>query len=397
MKNLSRVGLSIFLIFFPSFILAANPLDVVINEIAWMGTKVEEVEEKNWWRYEWLELYNNTDQPISLEGWKIELYRTDLDWSLQLKGIIQPRDYFLIVSSDKIFKNYDFNYSNLGGKFINSGQKVILKDNSGNVVDNLDCFSFGKWFAGDNLTKQTMERKDSHLIGDDPNNWVTSQNPGGTPRSKNSLFSEESKLPNYPSGIIINEILPSPQGPDEKGEYIEIFNQNDFEVDLSGWKIADVEGITTTYNFQNGKKISAKGFLVLYRTETKITLNNNGDGLNLIQPDGKIVDSVSYQNAPKGKSFNRKDSEWLWSQNLTPGKENIFLSNEVKPEKKEEKSPPEIKEIEKKEMAAIGKGIEEKNFSPLFLIALFISFFFSLLILFLKKRLEKFDFRKGKE
>ena len=105
---------------------------------------------KNWWRYEWLELYNNTNQAISLEGWKIELYQIELDWTLELEKEIPANSLFLIVSSDKIASDANLNYSNLGGKFTNSGQKVILKDNLGNIIDYLDCFSFGGWFAGDN-------------------------------------------------------------------------------------------------------------------------------------------------------------------------------------------------------------------------------------------------------
>jgi len=30
--------------------------EVVINEIAWMGTPVEGIDGKQWWRHEWIEL-----------------------------------------------------------------------------------------------------------------------------------------------------------------------------------------------------------------------------------------------------------------------------------------------------------------------------------------------------
>jgi len=66
----------------------------------------------------------------------------------------------------------------------------------------------------------------------------------------------------YPAGIVINEILPSPEGPDEENEWIEIYNQNDFEADLSGWKIKDAEGTKTKYAFPAGTGISARGYLL---------------------------------------------------------------------------------------------------------------------------------------
>jgi hypothetical protein len=149
-----------------------------------MGTKVQGTEQKNWWRYEWFELYNNTDSPIVLDGWSLELYRSDLDWKLALKGAIQPKKYFLIVSSDKISTIFDQNYSNLAGKFVNGGQRVLLRDSSGLTADELDCS--GGWFAGNNEEKLTMERIDTLSPGNNKDNWAQSKNQNGTPGAKNN-------------------------------------------------------------------------------------------------------------------------------------------------------------------------------------------------------------------
>lgn len=445
------VSLLVLFFAFPSR--AANSLDVVINEIAWMGTKIDEVEPKNWWRYEWLELYNNTNRSISLDGWKIELYRTDLDWSLKLKGIILAQDYFLIVASDKIFSNYDLNYSNLGGKFINSGQKVLLKDALGNVIDEVDCFSYGKWFAGNNQTKQTMERINS-LLASKAENWKDSRNSGGTPGGKNSVtvgleseikreFDPEQKIlnkpeidqelktcplsefraptvetpncrnpdlrqseprppkvKNYPSGIVFNEIFPSPIGPDEKEEWIEIFNQNNFEVDLSGWQIADSKGKTKIYTFPKGTIVGPKGFLVLSRQTTKITLNNSGDSLKLLWPNGKIIDSLSYKKAQRGQSYNRTKSKWIWSSILTPGSANITPSLFSKLEENKnptivattvKEEPKKTLTSDKEKLAVISEQISNNSsfsFLFIFLIALAVAFFSGIAILILKKRLK---------
>jgi len=43
---------------------AANSLDVVINEIVWMGTQAA-------YQDEWIELYNNTGSVITLDGWQL--------------------------------------------------------------------------------------------------------------------------------------------------------------------------------------------------------------------------------------------------------------------------------------------------------------------------------------
>ena len=194
----------------------------------------------------------------------------------------------------------------------------------------------------------------------------------------------------YPDGIIFSEILPSPEGADETEEWIETFNQNNFEVLLSGWKITDTTGKITTYTFPEETKISSGGFLVLSRPTTKITLNNDGDGLKLIRPDGKIVSEIAYEKAPLGQSYNFINSSWSWSSNLTPGAENFspFLQPEEKmgaESLKDSLSQPE----EKRKLAAIGEQISKPS-NPLFilLIALPLAFFSGAIILFLKKRLK---------
>ena len=137
-------------------------------------------------------------------------------------------------------------------------------------------------------------------------------------------------------------------------EWIEIFNQNDFDVDLVDWQIGDIIGKTAVYTFLEGTKISSKGFLVFSRPETKITLNNDGDSLNLLQPDGKIIDVLTYEKAPLGQSYNREGGikeDWFWSPILTPGAQNETptpLSETKTVAEKEGNEEPAIKDKFKK-------------------------------------------------
>jgi hypothetical protein len=159
---MSRFLLLVFVYFFPSVAFA----QVVINEVAWMGTAEN-------WRYEWLELLNNSSQEVSLDGWVIELSRTDIDFTINLEGGISAGDYFLIVASEDIFPFYDYNYANLGGKFINSGQRVVLKNANGDIVDEIDALD--GWPAGDNRTKETMQLS--------AGSWITAT---PTPKAENA-------------------------------------------------------------------------------------------------------------------------------------------------------------------------------------------------------------------
>ena len=66
---------------------SANMRDVVINEVAWMGTAASDSDE-------WIELYNATDQDIDLAGWT--LTSSDGTPVIHLAGTILARGHYLL-------------------------------------------------------------------------------------------------------------------------------------------------------------------------------------------------------------------------------------------------------------------------------------------------------------
>jgi len=345
LKTLKIVIISLFLLFPFYSVFSAESLSVVINEIAWMGTETNSSDE-------WVELYNNTNQDINLAEWGLyEAGGTTLIESLT--GVIKEKSYYLIERTDDTTISdipASQEPSSWGGYGLkNSGEHLQLLDNNSQVIDEVNCSE--SWFAGDNKTKKTMEKISPSLPGNGSSNWQTSQNAGGTPKDENSQIQQQLSEPEpepetqpvkeqreeqkeepmpiiYPSGILINELVPSPEGKDELEEWLELKNTDNQEVDISGWKIQDTIGSTKTYIFPEGTKIKANGYLVLARPVSKITLNNSGDGLQLIQPNGNILDNVTYGKALLGQSYNRTESGWNWSTILTPGEKNAIPEKE---------------------------------------------------------------------
>ena len=148
------------------------------------------------------------------------------------------------------------------------------------------------------------------------------------PKSETNLNSQNSNTQNtaYPTGVYINEILPNPEGADETEEWIELFNFNNVEVDLSNWQIKDATGTPTTYTFTQNTIIPANGYLVLKRPETKIMLNNDQDKLILLSPDKKIVDTVDFVSSPLGQSYNKVTNGWVWSTTKSPEAKNVITT-----------------------------------------------------------------------
>ena len=68
-------------------------LSVVINEVAWAGTKAS-------FTHEWIELYNNLTQTVPLTGWQIVISGTGV---IPLDGAIGPQGYFLIQRNAATF------------------------------------------------------------------------------------------------------------------------------------------------------------------------------------------------------------------------------------------------------------------------------------------------------
>ena len=116
-------------------------------------------------------------------------------------------------------------------------------------------------------------------------------------------------------------------------------------------------------------------------------MNNDVDGLNLIQPNGIIVSQVSYSKASAGSSYNRTNSGWAWSNTLTPGSKNIVPA-QTSEETGEEKTNGSSK-ISEKGLAAIGKQIPKPPRSlSVLLIALAVAIFSGAIVFVLKKRIE---------
>jgi hypothetical protein len=119
--------------------------------------------------------------------------------------------------------------------------------------------------------------------------------------------------------IVINEILPNPVGEDfaskPNGEWVELYNKSDNEVDVNGWYLYDDYDsheleITSSNTDTEDTIIPASGFLVVYRNEdSDFSLNNGGDRVRLFNAEinsGEKIDEYEYGAVSEGESWARE-------------------------------------------------------------------------------------------
>ena len=144
-------------------------------------------------------------------------------------------------------------------------------------------------------------------LAEDGWGWTSSPTPGAL-----NLLTDETgeTAESYSNGtlsddIVLSEILPNPEGSDTETEWIELYNMGTDNVDLGNWSLDDEEEGSTPYIFPAGTTIEAQDFLVIYRIDSNLSLNNDTDQVRLFDFEGTLKDNVTYEGSPEAQSYAR--------------------------------------------------------------------------------------------
>jgi hypothetical protein len=310
------------------------PQSLLINEIAWAGTRASSSDE-------WIELYNPGERAIDLTGW---LLTDGGDLHLRLAGQIQAGSYFVLERTDNRTVSDIVADQLYSGSLRDSGECLFLLGPNGELVDSANDDG-GQWPAGSAQRRSSMERRG----GDDRSgNWGTftgyygngidaDGSPiRGTPGRINSVFFPTPTPSSIPNRLLINEVLIRPHF-DWMGdgtystadEFIEIYNPGPYSLSLNGWVLDDVpKKGSKPYSLPNNR-IDPGEFLPIFRRVSGIALNDTGDTVRLLGPDGAVVDQIQYQ---KVRAYNLSygrlpDGSDLLVYGLwpTPGRANLLF------------------------------------------------------------------------
>jgi glycosidase len=244
---------------------------------------------------EWVELYNKGTSAVHLGGCKID-------------DIISGGTSAYRIPNGTTIEGHGFRAFGRSFGLNNTCDSVNFIDPEGEVVDSYE------------YTSNPGTNKSFGRLPDGADNWVIFENPTkGLPNKK-----EE---PTHYDDIVINEFLPAPSR--GNSEWVELYNKGASTVDLSGCRVDDiVSGGTSPYGIPSGTTIEGHGYLLFERS---FGLNNAGDMVNLIDPQGAVIDSYEYTSNPgTDKSVGRSPdgaSAWGIPTTATPGASNSGFEN----------------------------------------------------------------------
>jgi PKD repeat protein len=261
----------------------SSPLTVRLNEILPNPSDSEE-------EGEFIELFNFGNEDVRLDGWTLKDASANGKYVIPKNTVLKSGRYLALPRQMT------------GIALNNDTETLALLDPKSETVSSLAY----------------QKAPEGQAYAFDGASWRWTDTP--TPEKENS-FPGPAAQKTYADSIRLNEILPNPKEKGEQTEFIELYNGSDTAIGLEGWMLRDASK-TGRYVFPAGTRISAKGYLVLYRSVSKLSLSNTRDSVTLFDPNGNTADAVGYEKARENVSYNFFENAWQWSRFLTPGAPN---------------------------------------------------------------------------
>ncbi len=269
---------------------------------------------------EWIELYNPGTQPIDVTGWRFEVFksegsRSDTD-GLPEGTTIDPGG-FLLVGGEAVAGTDVTLETDLGSG--EGGDGLALVDACGTTVDAVVYGGTNEDGAPDEHGEASPtaaprpgedeglarcgDGRDTDTSGSDfflrTAGQVTPGGPNGCEPPSLSTAGEVT--------LVVNEVMPNPDGADGGLEWIEIHNAGGAEAHLDAWTIAwhksDPETPSGTAVVPTGVRVPAGGVVLLGGegvpgTDAVLDLDlgngSAGDAIYLLDPEGTFEDGLVY-------------------------------------------------------------------------------------------------------
>lgn len=119
--------------------------------------------------------------------------------------------------------------------------------------------------------------------------------------------------------ILVNELYIDPITPetDANNEWVELYNPNSQDIEVTGYVVASGATYSYKYTFSDTTIVPANSYIVISSANTSIALSNGGGAVKVSDPTGVVLDSTTYTDAPAGQAW-AKNSAGQWEWTTTP-------------------------------------------------------------------------------
>lgn len=251
---------------------------------------------------DWIELNNTSLTEINISDYTFSNNIFYNDYKFATNSIISPDGYLVLAEDIDKFLSIHPDITNVVGGFnfdlSNDGDSITLIDFSNNTVSAFSYLDSKPWPVTADSYGRTMELKTNIANPSLGDSWFAGCI-GGSP---GAVYSACLQNP------LIDEINYNSLVTEDAGDWFELFNNSGSDFDLSGWKIKDKQGYV--FNIPAGTVIGANNYLAFYQDNIKFTsqfptitnktgplnfgFDGNGDVILIYQPDGKLYQSVGF-------------------------------------------------------------------------------------------------------
>ncbi len=299
---------------------------LLINEV--MSSNSHYARTKSGEFYDWVELYNSTDEDIDLEGFYFSDSGTEpMKW--QFPAVTIKAHSYLVVYMSELNAWDGVNEIHTNFKLSSSGENLILSHSSGDVLQQIQIpaiqqnVSYGR----DSITGEFL--------------WYSVPSPGEE-NTGGVADTADLKFPVY--DIILNEYMigNTYAFSDSEGKYYdwaELYNCSLNDIDLSGFYLTDDRYAVMRWAFPANTVIKAGDYLTVFcsglntvspsgELHTSFSLSSDDDLLCLYTPQGILCSSLDIYPVAENTSSGISDNgEQLLFSRSTPGKENLTSSS----------------------------------------------------------------------
>ena len=259
---------------------------------------------------DWVELYNTTDQPISLDNYALSNKENKpLRWRFPSGAVVPAHGYYVVFCSGKDRNTDASAVPHTDFRISAEKDTIVLSDSRGRLVDRVLI---------DNIPEDC-----SYARGDDGNFSIHQIATPGLPNDETGANQMDYNMRAMnPTGVYISEVMASNDttvlydGADCV-DWIEVYNSSGQTVDLSGYGLSDNLGRARKWQFPVGTSISPGEYKVILcdgqtdqstgaQLHTSFKLPQAGGyAVCLADPTGKILDKVIMPEVPTDVSYGR--------------------------------------------------------------------------------------------